>query len=271
MYRILTAESTSVLSCKIHEIPTVYRSLHLEASELRGQMEEAERGSVGYLALRMCKFKGRKGYTKFATLWCSLCAGVESALRLMERQSVLWACLYARHFSVTHNECNNHGYFILAGKTTMGCTLCLAHLTPRCAGPPDVGKSMAASAFLSSIATGLQTTSDGASKLAHTSDDRDSDLRCEFQDELKSLLSASGNDEASSAHSKAAAPRLTCILDAHTTCSQIHADTDPDRGVYLQATGTRPAHPRMEDRDYPESRAKNGREHILGEPGAAMD
>lgn len=119
MYRILTAESTSVLSCKIHEIPTVYRSLHLEASELRGQMEEAERGSVGYLALRMCKFKGRKGYTKFATLWCSLCAGVESALRLMERQSVLWACLYARHFSVTHNECNNHGYFILAGKTTM--------------------------------------------------------------------------------------------------------------------------------------------------------
>lgn len=234
-------------------------------------MEEAERGSVGYLALRMCKFKGRKGYTKFATLWCSLCAGVESALRLMERQSVLWACLYARHFSVTHNECNNHGYFILAGKTTMGCTLCLVCLTPRCAGPPDVGKSMAASAFLSSIATGLQTTSDGASKLAHTSDDRDSDLRCEFQDELKSLLSASGNDEASSAHSKAAAPRPTCIPDAHTICSQIHADTDPDRGVHLQATGTRPAHPRMEDRDYPESRAKNGGEQSRGEPGAAVD
>ena len=76
-----------------------------------------------------------------------------TAANTRSRQATLWCCLYARHFAVAQNEIGNHGYFLLAG-------------------PPDVGKSVAATAFLSSIPSAYQLTCDGSSRLAHTSDER---------------------------------------------------------------------------------------------------
>jgi len=95
------------------------------------------------------------------------------------------------------------------------------------AGPPDTGKSKACEQWLSCIAKSLQLQSDGGSAKSYTADDKNRDLRCSFEDELKDLIS--DGDVSSGANIKA---KQSLISNGIITYERLQ-QTNENTGEYV--------------------------------------
>ena len=182
VFEFIVHETRTLLTAHVDGVPLVYHDLLKESTDSLLVLQN-DQGPAARMFFQ--KSGPPANYTGFGYRLLRLLMGSANCLRLMEQQSMLFLLLYARHFSVTANRAG------VGGGLTLVC------------GPPDTGKSRACEQFLSSVAKPLHIQNDGQSEKAYTSNDKSTDLRCMFQDEVKDLLvGGNATDAASSANIK---------------------------------------------------------------------
>lgn len=164
-----------LFSDAIPGVPTVY---HEMMSEMRDRMEQLcsptpdadNAGASAYFFQA-----GSPEYTPFGNILRNIATNAKCAFTLQVVQYQIWWFLYLSSFSVPENS-------VTASKLDL------------ISGPPELGKTVVANAFLDCIPSALRITGNITSAKAYTFHKDENDLRIRYEDELSSILLGSDAD-----------------------------------------------------------------------------